>query len=33
MAEPRFSDLDPCVWDSAVEMPLGRHTVFVSKST
>lgn len=27
MAEPRFSGMDPCLWDSAVDMPLG-HIAF-----
>lgn len=33
MAEPRFSGMEPCLWDSAVEMPLGQHIGLVNKST
>lgn len=25
MGEPRFSGMDRCLWDSAVELPLGNH--------
>lgn len=24
MGEPRFSDMDPCLWNSVVEVPLGN---------
>lgn len=29
MVEPRFSDIDPCLWDSAMETPLRKHILFV----
>lgn len=33
MTESRFSGMEPCLWDSAVEMPLGQHIGLVNKST